>query len=405
MISSDVERVERWFRDGDLLHPFAGGAPPSTVDLARAVASIGGVPLAASDGRAAELADRIGRDRPLLFVLVDGLGCVFHERARPGGLLADAEQIQLRSVFPSTTAAALTTLATGAWPSQHAVPAWYTHLHHYNLNATILPFVEQHSERKLQEFGIRPSEAFSYPSRLAAIGDRAGRFRTYHPRAISNSEFTSYQRGSAPTDPYDHLRDAAATVVSRIAEQDEPGIHYLYLPMVDAAAHRDGPHAASTHQALEAVDRTLGAIAEQLAGRARIAISADHGALHVPLAEKALFLPDDPLLDELHTPPHGEPRVPMFCVRRGREAAFAAGFRERWGRHWALLTRDEAESLRLFGPEPLSPLTAERIGSHIALSASRRVLVYGEAGNKVSALNGYHAGLRPEEMEIPLLLA
>lgn len=402
MTSADVERVERWFRDGDLLHPFEGDAPPSTVDLARAIASIGGVPLSDSDDRAAELADRIGHDRPLLFVLVDGLGCVFDELATPEGLIAGAEGIQLRSVFPSTTAAALTTLATGAWPSQHGVLAWYTHLHRYDLTATILPFVERDSERKLQEFGIRPSEAFSYPSRMAAI---EGRFRTYHPRAISNSEFTNYQRGSAPTDPYDHLRDAVATVVSRIAEQDEVGIHYLYLPMVDSASHRDGPNASATLRALEAVDQALGLIAEQLDGRARIAISADHGELHVSAAEKSLFLPDDPLLDDLHTPPHGEPRVPMFCVQRGRERVFEGEFRERWGKDWALLTRDEAEEMRLFGPEPLTSIAAERIGSHLALSANKNVLVYGEAGNKVSALNGYHAGLRAEEMEIPLLLA
>ena len=402
MASADVERVERWFRDGDLLHPFEGDAPPSTVDLARAIASIGGVPLSDQDTRAAELAERIGRDRPLLFVLVDGLGCVFDELAKPGGLLAGAEGIQLRSVFPSTTAAALTTLATGAWPSQHGVPAWYTHLHRYDITATILPFVERDSERKLQEFGIRPSEAFAYPSRMASI---EGRLRTYHPRAISNSEFTSYQRGSAPTDPYDHLRDAARNVVSRIVEEDEPGIHYLYLPMVDSASHRDGPNATATLRALEAVDQALGTIAEQLDGRARIAISADHGELQVSAAEKSLFLPDDPLLDDLHTPPHGEPRVPMFCVKRGREAAFEGEFRERWGRHWALLTRAEAEQMQLFGPDSMTPLAAERIGSHLALSATKNVLVYGEAGNRVSALNGYHAGLRSEEMEIPLLLA
>jgi hypothetical protein len=400
--SADVERVERWFRDGDLLHPFEGDAPPSTVDLARAIASIGGVPLSDQDTRAAELAERIGRDRPLLFVLVDGLGCIFDELAKPGGLLAGAEGIQLRSVFPSTTAAALTTLATGAWPSQHGVPAWYTHLHRHDLTATILPFVERDSERKLQEFGIRPSEAFAYPSRMASI---EGRLRTYHPRAISNSEFTSYQRGAAATDPYDHLRDAVESVVSRIVDQREGGIHYLYLPMLDSASHRDGPDAPATLRALEAVDEALTVIAEAVDGRARIAISADHGELHVTAAEKSLFLPDDPLLDDLHTPPHGEPRVPMFCVKQGRQATFEGEFRERWGRHWALLTRAEAEEMQLFGPDPMSPLAAERIGSHLALSATKNVLVYGEAGNRVSALNGYHAGLRAEEMEIPLLLA
>lgn len=402
MASADLERVEQWLNGRQLLHPFLGDATPSTVDLARAVANIGGVPLSANDDRAAALVERIGRDRPLLFVLVDGLGDVFLDDLPPNGLLAQAERIKLRSVFPSTTAAALTSLATAEWPGRHGIPAWYTHLHPNNLTATILPFVERASERKLQSYGIRPQDAFPHRSRMASLADP---LRTYHPRAICNSEFTSYQRGSSPTDPYDHLRDAVSTVVSRIGEQSEFGIHYLYLPMVDASAHRDGPFARATLRALEAVDQALAAIANQLDGRARIAVSADHGELHVSQAEKGLFLPDDPLLDHLHTPPHGEPRVPMFCVRQGRQHAFGAEFRERWGRDWALLTRDECEDLQLFGPGKLSELAAERIGTHVAITATKKVLIYGEAGNRVSALHGYHAGLRPEEMEIPLLLA
>ena len=402
MASPDLERVERWFRDGDLLHPCLGGAPPSTVDLARAIASIGGAPLSDDEERAAELAELIGHDKPLLFVLVDGLGCVFDHHYDPDGLMANAEHLQLRSVFPSTTAAALTTIATAEWPARHGVPAWNTHLHRHNVTATILPFIERDSERRLQEFGIGPEDAFDHPSRMASIGDA---LRTYHPRSISQSEFTTYQRGSGQTDPYDHLRNAVEAVVARLGEQSEGGIHYLYLPMVDAAAHRDGPEAPATLRAVAAVDHAITQIAERLDGRARIAISADHGELTVRASEKALFLPDDPILDDLHTPPYGEPRVPMFCVRSGREDIFAAEFRERWGRHWAMLTRDEAEELQLFGPDPLSELAAERIGSHIAVAASRNVLIYGEAGNKVSALHGYHAGLRAEEMEIPLLLA
>ncbi len=402
MASADVERLERWFRDGDLLHPFEGDAPPSTVDLARAIASIGGAPLTNSDDRAAQLAEQIGRDRPLLFVLVDGLGCIFEGRTRPGGLLGRAEHIQLRSVFPSTTAAALTTIATAEWPAQHGVPAWYTHLHRNDITATILPFVERDSERRLQDFGVRPEDAFVHPSRMATI---SGRLRTYHPRNISDSEFTNYQRGSAATDPFDHLRDAVEAVLARLVDDEETGIHYLYLPMVDSAAHRDGPDAPATLRALQAVDEALSVIAEKVDGRARIAISADHGQLNVSAAEKGLFLPDDEIIDDLHTPPHGEPRVPMFCVRAGREDTFSGEFRERWGRNWALLSLDEAEEMQLFGPKPLSNLAAERIGSHIAVSATRNVLVYGEAGNRVSALNGFHAGMRSEEMEIPLLLA
>ena len=85
--------------------------------------------------------------------------------------------------------------------------------------------------------------------------------------------------------------------------------------------------------------------------------------------------------------------------RRSRASSASVG-----GRQWALLSRRDAEELQLFGPDGLSDISAERIGSHLALSAGRDVLVYGEAGNSQSALRGFHAGLRPEEMSIPLLL-
>ena len=403
MPASDRDRVEGWLAEGRLLRPIEpdGAGPPTTVDLARAVAHIGGAPLGGDDQAAAALAERIGVDRPLLFVLVDGLGDVFVDRLESTSVLGGAERIGLRSVFPSTTAAALTAIATGEWPATHAVPTWFTHLHRREITATILPFVERGSNTALQRFGVTPDEAFPCPSRLAAM---PGPLRTYHPRAISNSEFTSYGRGGWPTDPYDHLRDAAAGVVERIAEQSERGVHYLYLPMVDSASHRVGPDGGDTEQALRAVDRAIGAIAEALDGRARIAISADHGAIGVGAQEKSLMLPDDSILDELHTPPHGEPRVPMFCVRGGRGAAFAGAFRERWGERWALLSRAEAEELALFGPGPLSELAAERIGDYIGISAGREIIVYGEPGNPQISLRGFHAGMLPEEMSIPLLL-
>ena len=400
---SDRDRVEGWLSEGRLLRPIEadGAGPPNTVDLARAVAHIGGAPLADDDYAAAALADRIGRDRPLLFVLVDGLGDLFVDRLDEGTTLGRAERIDLRSVFPSTTAAALTAIVTGEWPATHAVPTWFTHLHNREITATILPFVERHSETALQRFGVKPAEAFPCPSRLAAI---PGPLRTYHPRAISNSEFTSYGRGAWPTDPYDHLRDAVSSVVERVAEQGETGVHYLYLPMLDAASHRVGPEGTDTKRALLAVDRAVGELVEVLDGRARIAISADHGAIGVEPREMSLMQPDDPILDELHTPPHGEPRVPMFCVREGRADAFAGAFRERWGDNWALLSRADAEDLALFGPGRLSDLAAERIGGYLAISAGNEVIVYGEPGNGQLALKGFHAGLRPEEMSIPLLL-
>ena len=224
-------------------------------------------------------------------------------------------------------------------------------------------------------------------------------------REIAESEFTTYGRGSWPTDPFDSLQHAVQRVVRRMSAEQETGVHYLYLPMVDAAAHRTGPNGSDTQRALEAVDGALTAIRDRLDGRATIAVTTDHGELHIRDADKSTILPGDELIDDLHNPPHGEPRVPMFCVRRGRERSFERRFRARWGGDWALLNRDEYEALQLFGPGKVSEQAAERIGTHLAVSAAPKIITYGEAGNPQDKLIGHHAGLRPEEMEIPLLLA
>ena len=92
---------------------------------------------------------------------------------------------------------------------------------------------------------IRPEARRSrYPSRMATI---EGRFRTYHPR--SNLQPASSLVTSAdlpPTDPYDHsTRCRRESVVCReSSSRMNRGIHYLYLPMVDSASHRDGPNAS-----------------------------------------------------------------------------------------------------------------------------------------------------------------
>ena len=46
---------------------------------------------------------------------------------------------RITTVFPSTTAAAVTTLSTGATPAEHGVLSWHLHLHDLGLVGAVLP--------------------------------------------------------------------------------------------------------------------------------------------------------------------------------------------------------------------------------------------------------------------------
>src|SRR3990172_3184585 len=122
----DLERVLGWFESGALLHPSAEA--PNTVDLSRALASLAGVGGLEMSPAALQLAELIGEAGHYVFVLVDGLGMNLIEEQPTGAFLRNHLALELRAVFPATTAAALTSLATGLWPAEHAVPAWWTYL-------------------------------------------------------------------------------------------------------------------------------------------------------------------------------------------------------------------------------------------------------------------------------------
>ncbi|MEE9278143.1 MAG: alkaline phosphatase family protein [Dehalococcoidia bacterium] len=398
---SDAQRVRDWFESGLLLPPVAD--TPSSVDLARALAHLNEAPNVDVSPGGARVEQAIGPARQIVFVLIDGLGCNVLERLRPDAFLRRRLVMELRAVFPSTTAAALTSLATAAWPGIHAVPGWFTYLPERGLTATILPFVERFSERPLAEFGVTSAEAFPYPSALPSFGRAV---RTYHPRAIAESEYTRYQRGSHPSDGYATPADGAAILLERLREARGPTYHYFYIPSVDATAHRHGGDAPQVLAALSEVDTALERLQAGAPADVRFVISTDHGMLTVPDDAKHIIQRDDPLLDTLDVPPYGEPRVPMFRTRPGKGEEFASQFRERFGERFALLSVEESEQLQLFGPEPIATKARERIGGFIAVAPGPDVLIYQHDGPPaIAKLRGYHAGLTPAEMRIPLIVA
>lgn len=393
---SDIDRVRVWFASGALLAP--DPSLPNSVDLALALASVAGVPDVALTENASAIAARAAGAEHLVFVLADGLGMNLIETLPEGSFLRQQTAMELRAVFPPTTAAALTTLATGLWPAQHAVPSWFSYLREYDISAVVLPFVQRFTERPLQHLGVEPARVFTKPPLMARSAlDTC----SYLPAAIAGSTYTRYVTGDTPTAGYERFGEALDAAARRIEAASEPTYTYLYYPTIDSAQHENGPDADIVHGLLTFLDLHLGEFASRLEGRVRVVLSADHGLLFVPHESQFLLPPGDALLDLLVAPPSGEPRVPFFHVRSTHFSSFAEQFRARFGGMFALLTVDEAEELRLFGPEPLSPLARDRIGSAIALAGEPAVLLH----RLDSEFLGFHAGLSPDEVRVPLVIA
>ncbi len=399
----DLARVVGWFESGALIRPRESGRA-DLVDLVHAVAGICGVDRLdhLDQRRVAPLRATIGEHDHVVFVLIDGLGHALlrHLNAATGaGFLAAHEAQALEAVFPSTTAAVLTSMATGTHPSQHGVPGWWTYFAELGVAAETLPFVERFTKRPMLELGASVAEAFAEPSLMPRFRHRPLVVtRDY----IAGSTYSTWWAGGCDSVAYDRFADGVDRVLARVATADAPTYTYLYLNQLDGICHQRGIDHVDTNATFAAIDHELERLHAGLAGRARLIATADHG--HVNAADDCVLAHDHPLIAHLVAPPSGEARTPVFHVRPGHTDDFRALFADELGEWFALLSIDDVDDLRLLGPGPLTARARRRFGDFLGVAVHPHTVTYVPAGAAVHRNRGVHAGLTSDEMLVPLIL-
>ena len=394
--------VEAALGRGSLRRPSA--ASPSFVDLVCAVHRGAGV--AAEPSTFCEtVSNHLFERRHLALVLVDGMGMSALADAGAADLRARV-RLELDSVFPATTACAMTTVATGRWPAQHGVPGWFAYLAEHDLSATVLPFLERHSGRRLRRYGVQAAEIWPLPSRFAEV---TGNLEVHVPLVYLLSTFNRYLNGRCKTRGYRSLRQAQRRILRRlrgVSRSRAPRtITYWYIPDYDSACHTHGVASRQSRGTLQQIQEFLLELAAAAPDDTLVAVTADHGLIDLSEGESAPLFPGDPLLDCLRCPPTGEARTPHFHVHPGKEAELVRRVTDLAGGRLALLSQREAEELRLFGPVPFSDLARRRFGDYIGIALTSFTLGYYESPDATSLHHvGVHGGMRPAEVRIPLVI-
>lgn len=210
---------------------------PNIVDLSRAVARAAGSDAAVPTLNSTDMERQIGNADHVVSVLLDGVGMFMVETMPPDSFLRQHLVDELSTAYPSTTSVALTSLATGAWPAEHGVTGWWTHISEIDRTAIILRYVTRSDDRDLAELGADVEEVFPAPSIIGAIGRDS---LMVIPSNIADSTYSTYFGGGHPTVGYGSLEQGVSTVIDRVAGANEPMFSYLYTPQVDSLAHLHG---------------------------------------------------------------------------------------------------------------------------------------------------------------------
>ncbi len=338
----------------------------------------------------------------LVLLVIDGLGDAWLQRRSPAGPMARHRIGALTSVFPPTTAAAITTYLTGDAPTQHGLTGWFVWLRELGTIMTVLPGRPRYGGSGYAAAGIDVAALFGHQPVFARIASASS---VIAPAHIIASDFNRAHLGGARPRGFRDLKGLFRETARAIRRTQTPAYHYVYWPGLDSIGHRygiDSPEAAAHFAEIE---RQLERFLDRIAGRnAVVLICADHGQVDCP-AQQQIDLADLPeLSDCLTLPLCGEPRAAYCYVRAHQAERFEAGCAKHLGDAFSLHPSADLIERGLFGPGPINPRLTERIGDYCLLANGRHAIGQRLPFERPYRSIGVHGGLSPDELMVPLSL-
>jgi predicted AlkP superfamily pyrophosphatase or phosphodiesterase len=326
----------------------------------------------------------VARDASSVVLMVlDGFGWHAIEEHRdlvPN--IAAMEGGPITTVVPSTTATALTSIATGLAPAQHGVLGYRIVVSGAVLNVLRWEYPN----------GKRPPEPFDVQRHTAFAGREVP--------VVTRSEFRSSGFTQA------HLRGAkfigwhtTATLVehSRRLVRSGERLVYAYYPGVDTVAHEFGLRDEFFARELQAADALVGQLRDALPPEAALLVTSDHGQVHLERSSWVELRELEPLVDMMA----GDGRFRYLYARRGGARELLEAARDAMGdRAWVFSRRELLDDGWL--GEGATGTVPGRVGD-VVLAARDGVAFVDPALPNETKLRSGHGSITPAEMYVPLV--
>mgnify|MGYP001827401854 CR=1 FL=1 len=336
----------------------------------------------------------------VLLLVLDGLGADWLARCSPGGVLDRHLRGTMTSVFPPTTATAVTTYLTGEAPQQHAVTGWFTYLRELGCVMAVLPGRPRCGGADYAQAGIDPRWLFGHRPLSERLATPA---ITVSPAAIAHSGFNLAHLGRARLRTFETLAGMFRQAAQALRASTERKYLYLYWPKLDSIGHEQGIESRAARRHLVEIEQALADFLVQAAGTdTLILVTADHGQIDTRPGD-LVDLANHPELEAcLALPLCGEPRAAFCYLRPGRVQRFERYCGEVLGNKLDLWPSGDLLERGLFGLGAPHPRLRERIGDYTLIMRGSYVIRDRLPSEKPFRQIGVHGGLSAPEIEVPL---
>lgn len=352
----------------------------------------------------------------VVLLLLDGLGSKLIESAAKhyglpsyDSICKNAIQSDITSVFPSTTASAMSSLHTGLTPQEHGVIGYTMYLKELGLIGQMLRFTPMLGGRSLFDIGLNREEFLGVNTiheRLAEIGLTS---TVYVPRYIMDSGLSQVTYRGALVEPQNSVADMLVRLRKNLEKANDRSFHFAYHPSPDTLAHAHGPYSEEYAVELESIfglveSELFRKIKPSVAKDTILIISGDHGAVRVE-RDSIVDLSNHPrLLGMLKLPPTGDSRASIMHVKNGQEDHVKKYFDQNFKNLFQVQSSKLLLDKGYFGSGNVKPDTLGRIGDLVAIPKSYNAIDNSIIDPGHSSVPGRHGGLSEEEMKVPCVI-
>lgn len=369
----------------------------------------------------AALAGLAPRADTVILLLIDGLGWrFFGPRVERYPLLrrfVEAGVVsRLTTMFPSTTAAHVTSIHTALHPAASGVYEWF--FHEPSLRRVIAPllfsFAGDHGRDTMLAAKVDPAQLFPATTFYQHLAARGVRSTVMQHINYARSPYTNVVTAGADVLGFRTVAEALATLAERVRAQSGPAYYQLYVDSVDGVSHIHGPDSPQTDAEIDtvltAIERILHPALTALGRPATLLLTADHG--QIAIAPERAHLVDrlvPGLLDATPTGADGRPLLPggssrdlFLYVKPERLDEIHARLAEALAGRAEVHRGADLVAAGLFGPDP-TPTFLARLGDLVVLPHAGETVWWSDKRFPVR-FRGSHGGLTPEEAHTQLAI-
>jgi hypothetical protein len=358
----------------------------------------------------------------VILLLCDGLG--HNEWSRQSGRgffgrISERGNVRpITTIFPSTTAAAITAVTTGLTPQEHGLPEWYVYFDEVGDVVVTLPFTrlgDRGRDTLADELG--PRVLYNGRTVFQQLGDAGVGTTSMSSRMLAHSVFSGVTTAGSTVLPYSTASDLTVSLRRLVERSRGKNYFYAYWSLVDTIEHIYGPYTDESWVEASLISHAfqegfLSKLSKEAAKRTLILVTADHGQLQVDLS-KIVYMNRWGKLTRAFArspagevvPPWGSARDAYIRVRKGLVEDTMQYLQKKLEGVATVMTTEEGIAMGLFGINKPSKRFRRRIGDIMILPHDANTVWYDYKRGDPLRVKGHHGGLTKDEMTIPLAAA